>query len=76
MSDDVFAEWKQNRFIIAPRELVDDGVYLIVLTDYRYWSLHTDELSAWCQARDSVTQGMTVVIKDEATLTEFVLRWS
>jgi hypothetical protein len=55
---------------------VDDGVHLIVLTDYRYWAQHTDELAAWCQARDSVTQGMTVVIKDEATLTEFVLRWS
>ena len=76
MSNDVFAEWKQNRFIIAPRELVDDGVHLIVLTDYRYWAQHTDELAAWCQERDSVTQGMTVVIKDEATLTEFVLRWS
>lgn len=74
MSDDLFAHWKQQRFIIAPAELVDKE-QLVVLTDYKFWSDHTDELIAWCNERNAVTEGMTVVFGDEVTLTEFVLRW-
>lgn len=76
MSDDIFQSWKDNRFIVAPRELVDDGVILIVLSDYQYWVDHTDELVAWCNARGAEQQGMTVVLRNEAMLTEFVLKWT
>lgn len=76
MSTDAFEEWKRNRFVIAPQELVDDGVLLIVLADYNYWANHIDELTEWCSTRNAEIQGMTVVLRDEITLTEFVLRWS
>jgi hypothetical protein len=73
---DIFEHWKKNRFILASKDLVDDGVNLIVLSDYRYWADHTDELTAWCKNRNAELQGMTVAIKDDATLTEFLLKWS
>jgi len=73
---DIFHSWKRNRFVIAAPELVDDGVILVVLSDYRFWADHMDELTAWCCIRDAQQQGMTVVFKDETTLTEFILRWS
>ena len=73
--NDIFAHWKEQRFIIAPDDLVDDEK-LVILTDYNYWADNTDELIAWCQARNIVTQGMTVVFPNDVSLTEFVLRWS
>ena len=74
--DDIFASWKQNRFVIAPAELIDDGAIVIVLSDYKFWAEHADELNAWCSSRGAETQGMTVVLHDEKVLTEFILRWS
>lgn len=76
MSDDIFQSWKEHRFIVAPVELVDDGVILIVLSDYKFWVDNTDQLFAWCKERNANVQGMTVVLGDEQTLTEFLLRWS
>ncbi len=76
MSEDVFESWKNRRFVVTPKELVDDGVILIVLSDYRYWVDRTDELIDWCKQRNAQVQGMTVVLTDEVSLTEFVLRWA
>jgi hypothetical protein len=73
--NDIFAHWKEQRFIIAPDDLVDNEK-LVILTDYNYWADNTDELIAWCQARNVVTQGMAVVFPDDVSLMEFVLRWS
>ena len=73
--NDIFAHWKEQRFIIAPDDLVDNEK-LVILTDYNYWADNTDDLIAWCQERNVVTQGMTVVFPDDVSLTEFVLRWS
>jgi hypothetical protein len=64
-----------NRFIIAPSELVDEE-QLIILTDVQYWKDNWDELNQWCLVRDASTAGMAVVISNEKTLVEFVLRWS
>lgn len=75
MSSDVFQHWKDNRFIIAPDELVDQEK-LVILTDYTYWANHANELYEWCKDRNASTQGMTVVFGDEVTLLEFVLKWS
>ena len=72
---DIFQTWKENRFIIASKELTDEE-RLVILTDVGYWSQHVDELVAWCQDRDAVTAGMTVTFGSERTLLEFVLRWS
>jgi len=73
---DIFEDWKKSRFIVAPSELIDDGVNLIVLSDYKYWADNMDTLTAWCKDRNAEIQGMTVAIKDNTTLTEFLLRWS
>lgn len=75
MSNDVFQHWKENRFIIAPNELVDNEK-LVILIDHTYWVHHGTELFEWCSERNATTQGMTVVFGDEVTLLEFVLKWS
>jgi hypothetical protein len=72
---DVFEEWKKRRFIIANPELVD-GDKLVILTDFHYWIDNRDQLAEWCKFRNVDQQGSTVVFSDEATLLEFVLRWS
>jgi hypothetical protein len=75
MSEDIFASWKDSRFIIAPAALVDKE-QLVILTDYTYWVAHTDELLDWCAKYGASTQGMTVVFPDEKTLMAFALRWA
>ena len=75
ISEDIFHDWKESRFIIAPEDLVDKEK-LVILTDYNYWADHTDELIAWCKERGVVTEGMTVVFPDEISLMEFVLKWA
>lgn len=72
---DIFQSWKENRFVIAPPELVDTEK-LIILTDYHYWADHTDELIAWCKENGAEQQGMTVVIPNKEVLTLFCLRWA
>lgn len=74
---DIFADWKNQRFIIAPDYLLDDAAEnLIILTDYKFWSLHADELVAWCKQNNCTTQGMTVVPRSKQALTAFCLRWA
>jgi hypothetical protein len=75
MSNDVFEEWKRNRFVIVDPVLVDDKERLIILTDYIFWADHTDELLDWCEKYGANNQGMTVLFPDEQTLTTFVLKW-
>lgn len=72
---DIFHDWKTNRFIIAPDELVDNEK-LVILTDYSYWADHADELVEWCNGRNASTEGMVVVFGDEMSLSDFVLTWS
>ena len=64
-----------NRFIIAPSELVDEE-QLIILTDVQYWKDNWDALNQWCLVHDASTAGMAVVLGNERTLVEFILRWS
>lgn len=75
MSDDIFHSWKEQRFIVAPEDLVDEEK-LVILTDFNYWTEHVDELKQWCQRNGAENQGMTVVFPDDETLMLFVLRWS
>lgn len=75
MSNDIFAHWKENHFVIAPDVLVDNEK-LVILTDYNYWADRTDELIQWCNDNGAVSQGMTVVFPDAETLMLFVLRWA
>jgi hypothetical protein len=72
---DIFQHWKDNRFVVAPIELTDNE-RLVILTDIQYWNDQHSELAGWCNDRNAVTSGMTVVFGDEKTLVEFMLRWS
>ena len=72
---DILQHWKENRFVIAGKDLTDDKC-LVILTDIPYWSKHMETLTAWCHDRDAVTSGMTVTFGSERTLLEFLLRWS
>lgn len=80
-SEDIFAEWKTSRFIIAPGYLTDgifsdDEEHLVILSDFNYWVDHSSELSAWCKQHNCRLEGMTVIIPNNQTLTLFSLRWS
>ena len=76
MSEDVLADWKKNKFILADKDLTDTDKHVIVLTDVSYWVDHVEALVDWCMANKARTQGMTVEIDDDKTLTHFILRWS
>ena len=73
---DVLADWKTSKFILADKDLTDTDKHVIVLTDVGYWVDHVDTLVDWCMTNNARTQGMTVEIDDDKTLTHFILRWS
>ena len=77
MADDIFADWKTNRFIVAESALHDyvDG-YLVILTDFAFWTLEIDNLTEWCYNNKCKQEGMTVLIPTDKTLMMFILRWS
>lgn len=75
--DDIMADFKSRRFIVAPQHLLDTrGENLVILTDYMFWSQHIDELTSWCNENNSSCSGMAVVMPDPETVTMFCLRWS
>ena len=76
MADDIFADWKLNRFIVAESALHDDEGHLIVLSDFAFWTLEIDNLIEWCYNNKCKQEGMTVLIPTDKTLTMFILRWS
>jgi hypothetical protein len=75
MSDDVFAEWKNNKFMVVEAALIDiTDANLIILTDVEYWNDNYDALIEWCGINNAEVRGMTVTC-DDPTLTMFMLRW-
>ncbi len=77
MTEDVLAEWKRNRFIVADYALTDTAKHLIVLTDIKFWAENADHLTDWCKKNPRAkVQGMTVEITDDRTLTHFIMRWT
>lgn len=77
MSEDILADWKKSKFILVDNDLTETDNHLIILTDIKYWAEHADELVEWCNRNaGAFTQGMTVEIKDDKTLTHFILKWS
>jgi hypothetical protein len=76
MTEDVFASWKENRFVVADFPKSEFGGIIIVLTDVEYWNTHYEELKDWCDENLADTQGMTVTIPNKKVLTLFCLRWS
>jgi hypothetical protein len=82
--EDIFADWKTSRFIIADdfaKEYLnaqDVEVTLIVLTDIKFWGQEhvADQLVQWCIDHNCRTQGATVEIDCAQSLTAFMLRWT
>jgi len=83
-NEDIFADWKTSRFIIADnfaKEYLNaeevDGT-LVVLTDFKFWGQEhiADQLVQWCSDHNCCTQGATVEINCAQSLTSFMLRWS
>ena len=73
---DMFAHWKNNRFIVVPHELLDHDESLIVLTDISYWNDNFELLKDWCDENNCEQAGMTVEPSNTHALTLFCLRWS
>ena len=68
----------KSRFVVADIEVSKDlGVpFIVVLSDFMYWTDHSEELQAWCDQNNASIAGVTVNIYDEPTLTAFCLRWA
>ena len=78
---DIFSDWKNNHFIIAPNYLRPDikdlnAKHLIILTDISYWTKNLDTLIKWCSENNCKIQGMTIEIPTDIELTLFCLRWT
>ena len=78
MNQDVIADWKTNRFIIADSVLHEDPGHLLILTDYNFWGTEetSDKLLAWCSRNKCKMQGMTLILPTDKLLTLFILEWS
>jgi hypothetical protein len=77
--EDIFADWKQQRFIVVDREIAHDNntAYMVVLTDIKFWCNHEAALDAWCVDHPGAYQmGMTVAFDTRDLLLLFTLRWS
>lgn len=77
MADDVMAEFKNRRFVVAPADLLENpGEHVVILSDFEYWNDHYDELQDWVKQNNGFIQGMGLTLPDAPTLTAFCLRWS
>jgi hypothetical protein len=76
--DDIFADWKKQRFIVRKFDFLKDNVApTVILTDIAFWAGHVEELDAWCEHNPGVHRtGMIVEFDTSEALTLFGLRWS
>lgn len=77
MANDIMAEFKNSRFVVAPADLLENpGEHVVILSDYNFWNDHYDELQDWVKQNNGFVQGMGLILPDAQTLTAFCLRWS
>jgi hypothetical protein len=74
--EDVFADWRDKKFVIADSVLNDKSGYLIILTDFGFWATHMQDLENWCKDNDGEIQGMTLNLLTEQSLAAFLLKWT
>ena len=76
--DDIFADWKKQRFIVIEYDLGKDITRpMVVLTNITFWSQHVEQLDQWCVDNPGARRiGMTVEFDTVELLTLFTLRWS
>ena len=76
MSQDIFAEWKKQRFISPDPELLGTGAPIVILTDVAFWAANSDQLYEWCEDHGATVAGMAVEFETPQDLVLFTLRWS
>ncbi len=77
MSNDIMAEFKSSRFVVAPGHLLEKPCeHVVILSDFAYWNNHYEELEQWCEQHGGVIKGMGLTLPDAHTLTLFTLTWS
>jgi len=76
--DDIFVDWKKQRFIVIDYDVAkNEQALMVVLTDIPFWSQHVEQLDQWCVDNPGVQRiGMTVGFDTPEALTLFTLRWS
>jgi len=77
--EDIFSEWKKQRFIVVESAIAQDNnvTHMVLLTDIYFWSEHAAELDSWCVDNPGAVQmGMTVGLDSRELLLLFTLRWS
>jgi len=73
---DLFHDWKQNRFVVVDRSLIDEESGItVLLTDLGYWVDRTDEIMQWCKENNAVQRGLTITMPSESELLLFCLKW-
>ncbi len=75
MGDDILADWKTERFIIADQTQHGYDDIIIVLCDIKYWNDHYNQLAEWCLLYGGRVSGMTVELDTHEQLSLFCLRW-
>jgi hypothetical protein len=60
----------KERFISIP------DTQNFVLSDYKFWAEHEQDLDQWCSKNFCVRQGMTVTALNEHGHTLFLLKWA
>lgn len=60
----------RGKFIAVP------NTHNFILSDYKYWAEHQQELDQWCKKNMCVREGMTVTALNDYARTLFLLRWS
>jgi len=76
--DDILADWKKQRFIVAKFDFLKDNVApTVILTDIAFWAEHVEKLDKWCEHNPGAYRtGGLVEFDTSEVLTLFVLRWS
>lgn len=74
--NDIFEGWKKERFVVAGPNLHDyTNHYLVIMTDFGYWTDHADQCTQWCLDHGCEQTGATILIPTDELLTAFCLRW-
>lgn len=76
--NDIFASWKQQRFVVIDPEFAINGShYTVILSDISYWADHAESLDKWVQDTHGIrVKGCVVEIDSAANMILFQLRWS
>lgn len=72
---DIFHDWKEKRFIVVDKSLLDNDDIIILLTDMDYWIERTDDIKSWCRDNNCTQSGLTVTVPSEKELLLFCLKW-